>query len=65
MSDEFLEYYEPDFTVADELCKRGGAHAFIEEYANEDIQILRCRRCGYRSVGYLNPKFIFLLEEEK
>lgn len=66
MSDEFLEYFEPDFTVdAEDVCKCGGAHAMIQEYINKDVEILRCRRCGNRSVGYLNPKHIFLLESEK
>ena len=58
MSDEFLEYFEPDFTVPeDELCKAGGAHAYVEEYVNTDVQILICKRCGHRSVGYFfNPE---------
>lgn len=66
MSDEFLEYFEPDFTPAEgELCKRGGTHSWVEEYNNREVQILRCKRCGERSVGYIDPSFIFLLEEEK
>lgn len=46
------------------LCPKGGGHVWIEEYTNPDVQILRCSKCGKRSVGYLNPKFIFLLEGE-
>lgn len=63
--DDYLEYFDPDFSVSeDELCRSGGAHAYVEEYNNEEVQILRCKRCGKRSVGYIDPKFIFLLENE-
>jgi hypothetical protein len=66
MSDEFLEHFKPDFTPAeDDLCKCKGAHSWIEEYNNREVQILRCKKCGNRSVGYIDPSFIFLLEGEK
>ena len=65
MSDDFLEYFEPDFTVPeDELCKCGGGHTYLEEYVNEDVQILICTRCGHRSVGYYNRDYIYNVERE-
>lgn len=57
--DQELEDFEPDFTVdPDDLCKCGGAHRYFLEYENEDVCILICSRCGYRSVGYYNKDCI-------
>lgn len=29
-------------------------HPYYETYQNDDVQILKCQRCGHYSIGYYN-----------
>jgi len=42
--------------ILDGEANMSSGHKFKLEYENEDVQILRCKRCGTSSVGYFyNP----------